>query len=46
MGRKEGGRRAIEVVEISPVASTAENGLCFKSYMRDVMSGKFRDVIH
>lgn len=47
-GRGETGRRIIvRVVEISSHSLDGQrDGLRFKSYMRDVISGKFRDVIH
>lgn len=42
-----GGRIIAQVVEISSRGLDGQrDGLRFKSYMRDVMSGKFRDVIH
>lgn len=44
---KAEGRIIAQVVEISPHSLDGQrDGLRFKSYMRDVMSGKFRDVIH
>jgi len=46
-GGKIGGRIIVRVVEISSHSLDGQrDGLRFKSYMRDVMSGKFRDVIH
>jgi len=46
-GGETGGRIIVRVVEISSHSLDGQrDGLRFKSYMRDVMSGKFRDVIH
>lgn len=46
-GVEVGGRIIAQVVEISSRGLDGQrDGLRFKSYMRDVMSGKFRDVIH
>lgn len=46
-GSESGRRIIVQVVEISSHSLDGQrDGLRFKSYMRDVMSGKFRDVIH